>query len=324
MSILVYIQNVKGQIKKQSFELTAYAWQLAQKMGGSITGIVIGEIDNEHLQQLGKYGMTKVIKVGDAVFNTRFNGVYTRIIEQVAKQEAARVVLFPDNNLGKALGPRLSVRLKAGFVPEVMALPVSYDPFIVTKRAFTGRALANVQVNSSRKILSLMINAFGINENPVELSFQEFQPQLDRTTSRLQLVNRLVYEGGVNLVDADIVVSGGRGMKGGENWAMLEELAGTLGAALACSRPVADDGWRSPDEHVGQTGKIIAPKIYFAVGISGAIQHVAGVSGSKCLVAINSDPDAPIFDVADYGIVGDAFKVIPELTAVFKAHLASH
>lgn len=321
MSILVYIQNVNGQIKKQSFELTSYAWQLAQKMSGTVLGIVIGEIDDDLLKPLGIYGMTKIIKVSDAVFNTRFNGVYTRIIEQVVEQEDASVILFPDNNLGKALGPRLSVRLKAGFVPEVMELPVSYDPFMVTKRAFTGKALANVRVNSPRKILSLMINAYGINESPVELTIQEFRPQLDRTTSRLQLVNRLVNAEGVNLVDADIVVSGGRGMKGAENWTMLEELASTLGAALSCSRPVADDGWRSPDEHVGQTGRIIAPNIYFAIGISGAIQHVAGVSGSKCLVAINSDPDAPIFDVADYGIVGDAFKVIPELTAAFKEHL---
>ena len=253
MSILVYIQNVNGQIKKQSYELTSYAWQLAQRMGGSVIGIVIGEIDDDRLKQLGTYGMTKILKVGDAVFNTRFNGVYTRIIEQVVLQEDTTVILFPDNNLGKALGPRLSVRLKAGFVPEVMELPVSYDPFMMTKRAFSGNALANVQVNSDRKIISLIINAYGIHENPVELTFQEFKPQLERTTSRLQLVNRLVQEEGVNLVDADIVVSGGRGMKGAENWSMLEDLAGTLGAALSCSRPVADDGWRSPDEHVGQT-----------------------------------------------------------------------
>ncbi len=321
MSILVYIQNVNGQIKKQSFELTSYAWQLAQQMDLSVIGIVIGEIDDAHLRPLGTYGMTKILKVGDAMFNTRFNGVYTQIIEQAVLQEEAQVILFPDNNLGKALGPRLSVRLKAGFVPEVMELPVSYDPFRVTKRAFSGKALATVQVNSDRKIISLIINAYGMHENPVDLTIQPFQPQVERTTSRLQLVSRLLNEDGVNLVDADIVVSGGRGMKGGENWPMLEELAATLGAALSCSRPVADDGWRSPDEHVGQTGKIIAPTIYFAIGISGAIQHVAGVSGSKCLVAINTDPDAPIFDVADYGIVGDAFKVIPQLTAAFKEHL---
>ena len=172
MSILVYIQNVNGQIKKQSYELTSYAWQLAQRMGGSVIGIVIGEIDDDRLKQLGTYGMTKILKVGDAVFNTRFNGVYTRIIEQVVLQEDTTVILFPDNNLGKALGPRLSVRLKAGFVPEVMELPVSYDPFMMTKRAFSGNALANVQVNSDRKIISLIINAYGIHENPVELTFQ--------------------------------------------------------------------------------------------------------------------------------------------------------
>lgn len=324
MSILVYIQNVNGKIKKQSFELASYACKLAETNQEKVIGLVIGEIDNETLQPLAKYGISRLLKADNLIFNTRFNGIYTQIIEQAVLQEDAKIIIFPDNNLGKALGPRLSARLKAGFVPEVMEAPSSFQPFVVAKRAFSGKALANIRVNTERKIISLMINAYGIHEKPETLEIVTFVPNLDRTASRMKLVNRIVQQEGVSLSDAEIVVSGGLGMKSSENWGMLEELANTLGAALACSRPVADQGWRLPDEHVGQTGKIIAPNLYFAIGISGAIQHVAGVSGSKCMVAINSDPNAPIFDTAHYGIVGDAFQVIPELTKALKSHLEDH
>ena len=318
MSILVYIRNVGGKIKKQSLELTSYAKAMSEKLDLPVVGLVIGEIDEAELQALGKYGMNKILVAGNAQYNKRVNRVYTRIAEQAVIDSNAAYILFPDNNQGKAIAPRLSVRLKAGFVPQVMNLPESYDPFIVSKRAFTGKALASVQVKTERKIMTPMLNSFGLREAPVEISIELFSPQIEEPTSRLEIINKQTNTDGINLADADIVVSGGRGLKAAENFAMLEELAQSIDAATACSRPVADDGWRPADEHVGQTGKIIAPNIYIAIGISGAIQHVAGVSGSKCIVAINSDAEAPIFEVADYGLVGDAFKIVPELTTLFR------
>lgn len=324
MSILVYIRNVGGKIKKQSLELTSYATAISKSTGLEVYGVVIGEIEDSALAELGKYGMSKLLKAGDAQFNDRVNRVYTQIVEQIAQELNAQYILFPDNNQGKAIAPRLSARMKAGFVPQVMNLPDSYEPFIVSKRAFTGKALANVEVKTKVKILSPMLNSFGLNESPKELSIEHFNPNIDEPQSRLEIISKNLNEDSISLPDAEIVVSGGRGLKSGEHFNMLETLASTLGGAVACSRPVADDGWRPADEHVGQTGKIIAPNIYFAIGISGAIQHVAGVSGAKCIVAINSDPEAPIFDVADYGMVGDAFTIVPELNEAFKAHLADH
>ncbi len=322
MSILVYIRNVNGKIKKQSLELTSYAQALSESLDLPIVGIVIGEIAEEELQALKLYGMKRVLRVNDAQYNKRVNRVYTKIIEQAVIETDAKYILFPDNNQGKAIAPRLSVRIKAGFVPHVMDLPHSYEPFMVYKRAFTGKALASVQVNTDRKILTPMLNSFGLRENPVDLTIEDFVPEIDEPQSRLNVVNKELEAGGVSLMDADIVVSGGRGLRSAENFSILEELANTLGAATACSRPVADDGWRPANEHVGQTGKIIAPNVYFAIGISGAIQHVAGVSGAKCIVAINTDGDAPIFDVADYGLVGDGLKIVPELNSLLKEVLA--
>ncbi len=322
MSILVYIRNIGGKIKKQSLELTSYANAMSQSTGIPVVGVVIGEIENSVLSELGKYGMSKVLKAGDAQFNNRVNRVYTRIVEQAALKLDAKYVLFPDNNQGKAIAPRLSVRLRAGFVPQVLDLPSSYEPLVVVKRAFTGKALATVEVKTERKIMSPMLNSFGLSESPAEIVIEDFTPDIDEPQSRLEIVDKKLDNDAVSLADAEIVVSGGRGLKSAENFNLLEKLSDTLGGAVACSRPVADDGWRPADEHVGQTGKVIAPNIYFAIGISGAIQHVAGVSGSKCIVAINADPEAPIFDVADYGMVGDALTIVPELNEAFKNHLS--
>jgi electron transfer flavoprotein alpha subunit len=324
MSILVYIRNVSGQIKKQSLELTAYAKAMAETTGQEVCGLVIGEIEDQALSALASYGMSRILKAGDARYNKRVNRVYTQIVEQAVLQIDAKYILFPDNAQGKAIAPRLSVRLNAGFIPQVLDLPSSYEPFVVSKRAFTGKAVANVMVVSERKILTPMLNSFGLKETPVEMKVEAFQPTIGEPESRLEIIHKEINADGVQLADADIVVSGGRGLKAAENFKMLEELSETLGAATACSRPVADDGWRPADEHVGQTGKIIAPNIYFAIGISGAIQHVAGVSGAKCIVAINSDADAPIFDVADYGLVGDAHTIVPELNSLFKKYLAEN
>ncbi len=320
MSILVYIRNVGGQLKKQSLELTAYAKAMGDATKLDVVGLVIGEITDEALKQLGALGMNRILRAGNKQFNQRVNRVYTQIVEQAVNELDAKYILFPDNAQGKAIAPRLSVRLKAGFIPQVLDLPSSYTPFTVKKRAFTGKAIASVIARTQRIILTPMLNSFGLKENPTEILIENFEPLIAEPQSRLELVGKQLNEAGVQLADADIVVSGGRGMRSSENFAMLEELAATLGAATACSRPVADDGWRPADEHVGQTGKIIAPNIYFAIGISGAIQHVAGVSGAKCIVGINSDPEAPIFEVADYGLVGDAFQIVPELNALFKKH----
>jgi len=318
MSVLVYIQNFGGKLKKQNFELASYASQIADAINTGVTGIVIGEIADDEIQKLAKYGVSKVLKTGDASLNTRINKVYTQIVQQAVDKSDAKVVVFPDNNAGRAIAPRLSVKLKAGYVPGAMALPSSYEPFIVSKGVFTGKAFANVKVNTDIKIISLMINTFGLFEKETELNIEEFTPQIDTLGVKTKVINSKLSDEGLSLFDAEIVVSGGRGMKSPDNWAPLEELANVLGAALACSRPVSDDGWRSHEEHVGQTGKVIAPNLYIAVGISGAIQHVAGVSGSKCIVAVNNDSDAPIFQVADYGILDDAQKVLPKLIEAFK------
>ncbi len=319
MSVLVYIQNFNGKLKKQNFELASYASKIAENQGAKLTGIVLGEIENSELEKLAKYGVSKILKAGDAVLNTRINRTFTQVVSQAIEAVNAQVICFPDNNAGKAIAPRLSVKMKAGFVSEALALPSSYEPFIVSKRAFSGKSNANVKVNTAIKIISLVNNSFGVNEKPCELTIEDFTPQLNVDDVKVTVVEKKPSAEGISLFDAEIVVSGGRGMKDANNWPPLEELASVLGAATACSRPVSDDGWRPHHEHVGQTGKIIAPNLYFAIGISGAIQHVAGVSGSKCIVAINNDSDAPIFQVADYGIIADAQKALPTLIEAFKA-----
>jgi len=236
----------------------------------------------------------------------------------VAEKEDATVIVFSNNFGGKALAPGVSVKLKAGMVAGVTALPSSTDPFTVKKAVFTGKAFANVVVKSDKKILSLARNSFGISETENNAVVETLAPELSDADFRTSVKDVTKVTGKVLLTDAEIVISGGRGMKGAENWGPIEELAELFGGATACSRPVSDEGWRPHEEHTGQTGKIIAPNLYIAAGISGAIQHVAGVSSSKCMVAINKDPDAPIFEVADYGIVGDALKVLPQMVEAVK------
>jgi electron transfer flavoprotein alpha subunit len=322
MSVLLYIQNFNGIIKKQTLELASYASSIACASELKLIGVVLGEIDNSQLEKLAAYGVSKIIKANNAQLNLRINKIYTEVIEQAVNETNAEIIIFPDNNLGKAVAPRLSVRLKAGFVPGVVSLPSSYEPFIVSKRAFSGKAYANVKVCTQKKIVSLMNNTFGLHQNPTEITIEEFQPTFNSDEIRNVEIERKIQNEHISLFDADIVVSGGRGIKDAVTWAQLEEFAGILGAAKACSRPVSEDGVRPHSEHVGQTGTIIAPNIYFAFGISGAIQHMAGVIGSKCIVAINTDSEAPIFQLANYGIVGDAASVLPKLIAVFKEYKA--
>jgi electron transfer flavoprotein alpha subunit len=318
MSILVYTENWDGKFKKLSFELVSYANAISKMLNTSVTAISIGKVEEDELKKLGQYGASKALTVNDSRLLTLDNKSYTQVIAQAAGKENATVIIFAQNNTGKAISPRISVRLKAGLVSGAIGLPTSIEPFTIVKKSYTSKALANVVVKTPVKILTLSQNAFGVVEAPTNITVENFMPEVNDADIKTVVKDVSKVTGKILLTDAEIVVSGGRGMKGPENWGPIEELAKLLGAATACSRPVSDEGWRSHEEHTGQTGKIIAPNLYFAFGISGAIQHLGGISSSKCIVAVNKDPDAPIFEAADYGIVGDALKVLPELIIAFK------
>lgn len=324
MSVLVYTENWDGKFKKLSYELVSYAHGVAQMLNTDVVAVSIGDATDEEINKLGSYGANRVISVKDDRLNTLVNGTYSSIIAQVAEKEGSNVVILSNNFSGKALAPRLSVKLKAGLVAGVSALPASTDPFIVQKKAFTGKAFANVKINSEKKVLSLSQNSYEIKETGGTASVESFSPEFSDNDFRTEVKDVTKVTGKVLLSDAEIVVSGGRGMKGVEHWGPIEELAEMLGAATACSRPVSDEGWRPHDEHTGQTGKIIAPNLYIAAGISGAIQHLAGVSSSKCIVAINKDNEAPIFEAADYGVIGDAHQVLPAMIEALKAFKAEN
>lgn len=314
--VITFIENWDGKFKKSSYELVSYATELAKKLNTSSVAISIGNVEKSELDVLGKYGVSKVVTVNNDNLKFLDNKLYTSVIAQVAKKEGAKVVVLANNNTGKGIAPRLSAKLKAGLVAGVESLPASCDPFTIRKKVFTGKAYANVVVKSEVKVLTLSQNSFGLVENQSIPKFEEFAAEVAESGIKVEDVNKVT--GKILLQDAEIVVSGGRGMKGAENWAPIEELAQVLGAATGCSRPVSDEGWRPHGEHVGQTGKIIAPNLYFAFGISGAIQHLGGISSSKCIVAVNTDKDAPIFEAADYGIVGDVKKIIPDIINAIK------
>jgi electron transfer flavoprotein alpha subunit len=318
MAVLTYTENWDGKFKKLSFELVSYARMIADQLGTDVIVLSIGEVADDELKKLGNYGASRVISVKDERLNVLINRAYSSIIAQVAEKNAADVIVFANNFTGKAIAPRVAVKLKAGAVTGVTAVPSSMDPFIVKKKVFTNKAFADVVINSPKKVLTLFQNSVGIKETGGDVQVENFSPQLNDDDFKTRVVDVNKVTGKVLLTDAEVVVSGGRGMKSPDNWQPLEELAETLGAATACSRPVSDEGWRPHEEHVGQTGKIIAPNLYFALGISGAIQHLGGVSSSKCIVAVNTDKDAPIFEAADYGIIGDVQKVLPEIVQGIK------
>ncbi|MBI5217720.1 MAG: electron transfer flavoprotein subunit alpha/FixB family protein [Bacteroidia bacterium] len=318
MSVLVYTENWDGKFKKLSFELISFANEIAKKLNTSVVALSIGKVEDDELKKLGNYGAAKILSVTNDKLAGLNNQAFTSVIAQAVAKENSTVILFAHNNTGKAIAPRLSVRLKAGLATGVTSVPSDTEPFTVTKKTFTAKAYANVVIKSPVRILTLLQNVFGIFESPVSATIEPFNPELKETEFKTEVKEINKVTGKLLLTDAEIVVSGGRGMKGPENWGPIEELATLLGGATACSRPVSDEGWRPHSEHTGQTGKIIAPDLYFAFGISGAIQHLGGISGSKCIVAVNKDPDAPIFEAADYGIVGDAMKVLPELISAIK------
>ena len=313
MSILVYTENWDGKFKKLSYELVSFVAAIAKELESSVTAISIGNVSEEELKSLGNYGANKVLNLVDDKYNSLDNKALSSAIGSASIEECSKVVLFANNNLGKAVAPRVSVKLNAGFVSGVTALPVNYDPFVVKKKVFTGKATANVKFNTDVKVITFSQNSYEVVETGNNVIIEAFNPAVGEGDFTTVVKDTNKVTGQVLLSDAEIVVAGGRGMKSGDNWSGLEELATLLGAGLACSRPVSDEGWRSHSEHVGQTGKIIAPNLYFAFGISGAIQHLGGVSSSKVIVAVNKDADAPIFEASDYGIVGDVNIVIPKL-----------
>ncbi|MFP4024937.1 MAG: electron transfer flavoprotein subunit alpha/FixB family protein [Thiohalospira sp.] len=316
MSVLVFTENWDGKFKKLSFELVSYANKVAEMLNTQTVALSIGDVQDDELKKLSNYGADKVVSVNNDKFKVLDNQAYTSVIAQTAEKEGAKVVVIAHNNMGKALAPRLSVKLKAGVGSAVTKLPSSVEPFTIYKKVFSGKAFANVVIKSDVKILTLAQNSFEIIEKAKDAVIEQFDAQVGDIKTKVKDVQK--QTGKLLLTDAEIVVSGGRGMKSPENWAPVEELASLLNGATACSRPVSDEGWRPHEEHTGQTGKIIAPNLYIAIGISGAIQHLAGISASKCIVAINNDKDAPIFEAADYGIVGDAQKVLPELIKAIK------
>lgn len=315
MSVLIFIDTADGHVKKASLEAISYGAKVAEQLGTAAEAIVLGNVTDD-LSSLGKYGVKKVHHVAGDSLNHLDAQLYTKAIADAATASGASVIVFSNNLSGKAIAPRLSARLKAGLVSGAVALPDTSNGFVVKKNVFSGKAFANISVSTAVKIIALNPNAFQVITGDGTAEVVNVSAPAD--VSKVKVTNVTKASGEVLLTEAEIVVSAGRGMKGPENWGMIEDLAKTLHAGLACSRPVADAHWRPHNEHVGQTGIAIAPNLYIAIGISGAIQHLAGVNRSKVIVVINKDPEAPFFKAADYGIIGDAFDVVPKLTASIK------
>ncbi|HVY73506.1 MAG TPA: electron transfer flavoprotein subunit alpha/FixB family protein [Puia sp.] len=315
MGVLIFIDHADGHFKKTTYEALSYGSALAQQLGVPAEGILLGTV-SEDITALGKYGIGRVYQAKTESLNLLDSREYIRIIADIAAKVQATVLIFSHNSSGKAIAPGLSAKMKAGLVSGAIALPDTGNGFLVKKNVFSGKAFATVSIKTPIRIITLNPNAYPIaeREGKAELVEENVSPQAPGLT--LKSVSKA--SGDIPLTEAEVVVSGGRGMKGPENWGPIEELAKLLHAATACSRPVADAGWRPHGEHVGQTGIAIAPNLYIAVGISGAIQHLAGVNRSKVIAVINKDPEAPFFKVADYGIAGDAFEVLPKLIAAVK------
>ncbi|MEZ4859589.1 MAG: electron transfer flavoprotein subunit alpha/FixB family protein [Flavobacteriaceae bacterium] len=313
MSVLVYTESEGGKFKKIAQEAVSFAKGIADTLGTSVTAVTVNATATS---ELGKYGASKVLEVSsDALPN--FNAeAYASILAQAAKKEGAKVVVLTSSINSKFIAPLLAVKLDAGYVPNVTALPESSSPFKVKHSVFSNKAFSHTEIKTDVKIVGLAKNAYGLKESNTSASTETFSPEISSGNVEVVSVDKATDK--VTIADAEIVVSGGRGLKGPENWGMLEELASVLGAATACSKPVSDMGWRPHSEHVGQTGKPVASNLYIAIGISGAIQHLAGINSSKVKVVINNDPEAPFFKAADYGIVGDAFEVVPQLVEKLK------
>jgi len=317
--VLVFAEHQKGQFKKAAFEAVYYGSQTAKALGSDCAALVLGEA--EGLSDLGNYGASKVYQVANASLNQFDSQLYTHAIAQAVEQLGATVLIVNHSSTGKSLLGRLAAKFNAGSVSGANAVPtLDGDRFLVQKLVYSGKAIATYEIKSDLKLLSLMGNSIPVQKTEASAEVQSLDISVGESKLAVKEVNRV--EGTVPLPEAELVVSAGRGMKGPENWGIIEELANVLGATTACSRPVADVGWRPHHEHVGQTGVAIRPNLYIAAGISGAIQHLAGVNSSKVIVVINKDPEAPFFKAADYGVVGDLFEVVPRLTAALKAFKA--
>lgn len=325
MSILIYAESAPdvsgGKFKKVAFELASYAKKVAESLGTTVTAVTVNASD---VSELSKYGVDKVLKVNNEKLTSFSAKAYADVIKQAAQKENAKLVLLSSTTDSIYLSSLVAVALEAGFASNVVGLPVSTSPFQVKRNAFSNKAFNITEITTEIKVLGLAKNSYGIFENAVTTTVEDFNPTIGDNDFGVKVAAVEKVTGKVTIADADIVVSAGRGLKGPENWGMIEELAGVLGAATACSKPVSDLGWRPHGEHVGQTGKPVATNLYIAIGISGAIQHIAGINSSKVKVVINTDPEAPFFKVADYGIVGDAFDVVPKLIEKFKTFKAQN
>jgi electron transfer flavoprotein alpha subunit len=319
MSILIYAESAEGKFKKVAFELASYAKKVAESLGTTVTAVTVNAGD---VSELSKYGVDKVLKVSNDKLAGFTAKAYADVIKQAAQKEGAKLVLLSSTTDSIYLSPLVAVALEAGFASNVTGLPVSTSPFQVKRTAFSNKAFNITEITTDVKVLGLAKNSYGIFETASSLAEEDFNPTIGDNDFGVKVESVEKVSGKVSIADADIVVSAGRGLKGPENWGMVEELASVLGAATACSKPVSDLGWRPHGEHVGQTGKPVATNLYIAIGISGAIQHIAGINSSKVKVVINSDPEAPFFKVADYGVVGDAFEIVPKLIEKLKAFKA--
>lgn len=319
MAVLVFIESAEGEIKKSSLEAVSYAKSVADATGTTVTALALGTISNSELENAAKYGASKILHATDAVYDNQVINAYTTAVVEAAKAEGSTIIILEKSSIVDAIAPRIAARMQGSLATNVTELPNLSNGFEVKRSIFTGKAFSMNQLTGAVKVLTIKKNAHAAIELGTTANITAFSPTLSAADSAVKHLSTEKATGDILLTEADIVVSGGRGLKASENWYLVENLAKTLGAATGCSKPVSDMHWRPHHEHVGQTGIKVSPSLYIAVGISGAIQHIAGISSSKVIVAINSDPEAPIFKAADYGIVGDAFQILPKLTAAFEA-----
>ncbi|GGD15129.1 electron transfer flavoprotein subunit alpha/FixB family protein [Hyunsoonleella pacifica] len=317
MSVLVYTESEQNKFKKAALEVASYAKAVADQLGTTVTAVTI---NTEETSALENYGVNKVLKVSNSALDNFSAKSYASVLSAAAQTENAQAVILSSSADSKYLAPILAIQLNAGYTSNVVAAPLSTSPFTVKRSAFTNKAFEVTEIKSDVKIIGVSNNSFGLVENSGSANTEDFSPSISESGVKVESIDKATDK--VTIADAEIVVSAGRGLKGPENWGMVEELADVLGAATACSKPVSDLGWRPHSEHVGQTGKPVASNLYIAIGISGAIQHLAGINASKVKVVVNTDPEAPFFKAADYGVVGDAFEVVPQLIEKLKAFKA--
>ncbi len=324
MSVIVLVEHTEGNIKKKSLEAVQYAAGIAQKTGTTVSAVVLGTLADSEMENLGQYGAQKVLHMADARLDELHARAYTSALIAAAQKEDSKIIIALHDINGRAVAPRLSARLKAGLVAGALSYPDLDKGFVIKKAVFSGKAFAFVNITSDVKVITLMPNTFQLSKGDGKATIEKLDVSFGDKDFGVKVKEVNLIKGEIPLADAQLVVSGGRGMKGPENWGLIEDLAKELGAGTACSRPVADAHWRPHHEHVGQTGGTVRPNLYIAVGISGAIQHLAGVNGSKTIVVINKDPEAPFFKAANYGVVGDALEILPRLTEAVKNFKQNH